>query len=470
MTSSRIAPPRRVCLVSLGCPKNLVDSETMLGSLSGKKFQPTVRMEEADVVIVNTCGFLRAARREGREAIRRGVEWRRRSGGILVVAGCLVQYHGVEAGKLFPEADILLGVGEGGSLGRILGSRLPDADPRISLRPVPRFPFHRNLPRLVSTPRHWAYLRIADGCDNRCAYCLIPVLRGPRRERPLPAVVKEAERLVERGAREVVLIAQDTAAYGRSRPGRNGLERLLESLQEIAGLEWIRILYAHPRHVGSGLLAAVSSLDKVCPYLDLPIQHIDDGILERMGRKVDSRRIEGVIDRARELVPGISLRTTLMVGFPGEGEAEFARLAEFVRRKKFDHLGVFAYSREKGTPAFGLGPGVPGPVARRRREILMEIQREVSAERLRSRRGETLEVLIDGPFPEPASPLMVGRAIFSAPEIDGLVVVEGEGIEAGEMVRVRITDSSEYDLYGVRTGGPVDRIPRISPRGHPFPG
>ncbi len=447
MSTSPPPPFRRICLISLGCPKNLVDSETMLGSLPPELFRPTVRMEEADIVVVNTCGFLRSARREGREAIRRAARWRRRSGGILVVAGCLVQYCGERAGKLFPDADILLGVGEAGSLGRRLAAPRPT---RFSLRPVPHFPFNDDLPRLVSTPRHWGYLRIADGCDNRCSYCLIPAIRGPYRERPLSRILEEARRLADRGARELVLIAQDTARFGRPLPGRRGLGLLLEKLQDIDSLDWIRILYAHPRHVDSNLLRAVAELPKVCPYLDIPLQHIDDGILQRMGRKIDSRRIREVIDRARKLVPGISLRTTLMVGFPGEGETEFEKLAALVRREKFDHLGVFAYSREKGAAAYRCGPGSPVPLAARRREILMEIQREVSAERLRSRRGETLEVLIDGPFPEPESPLMVGRAIFQAPEVDGLVVVEGEGIEAGKMVRVRVTGSSPYDLYGVK--------------------
>lgn len=424
----------------------------MLGSLPREGYLPVTRIEVADIVVVNTCGFLRSAREEAREAIDRAVEWRRRTGGTLVVAGCLVQYHGDRAAELFPEVDLVLGVGEAGTLGRRLefARSDPDPPPRLYIRSSPRFPFEEDLPRLVSTPRHWAYLRIADGCDNRCSYCLIPSLRGPYRERPISRVVEEARRLAGRGARELVLIAQDTARYGRSPEGAGGLPLLLEKLQDIEGLDWIRIVYAHPRNIDDDLLRAVAALDKVCPYLDIPIQHIDDRILERMGRKIDSRRIEGLLDRARELVEGISLRTTLMVGFPGEGEAEFEKLADFVRRKKFDHLGVFGYSREQGTGADRLGPGPPAPAVRRRREILLEIQRGISAELLRSRRGRKMEVLVDGPFPEPGSTLMVGRGPFQAPEIDGLVVVEGEGTRSGEMVKVGITGSSEYDLYGVR--------------------
>jgi len=438
--------PRRVCLISLGCPKNLVDSETMLGSLPSEDYRVTTRMDEADVVVVNTCAFLRSARREARFEIRRALRWRGRKRGVLVVAGCLVQYCGRRAGDIFSGADLLLGAGEGNNLGRLLKEITPDcsSSPRVRLRPVPRFPLAEPLPRLVSTPRHWAYLRIADGCENRCSFCLIPSLRGPHRERPQSRVVEEARRLAGRGTRELVLIAQDTARYS----GWGGLPRLLERLSDIGGIEWIRVLYAHPRHIDDGLLRSIAALDKVCPYLDLPIQHINDAILRRMGRKIDSRRLRSVLDRARELVPGISLRTTLMVGFPGEGKAEFGRLRDFVRREKFDHLGVFAYSREKGTRAYRFGPGVSGDVARRRRDLLLEIQRDISAALLRSRRGETLDVLIDGPFPEPGSSLMAGRGIFQAPEIDGLVVVEGKGISPGDMVRIRVTDSSDYDLYG----------------------
>ncbi len=452
MSSSPLSLPRRVCLVSFGCPKNLVDSETMLGSLSREEYLPVTGIEEADIVVVNTCGFLRSAREEARAAIERAVEWRKRTGGTLVVAGCLVQYHGVRSAEFFPEADLVLGVGEAGTLGRWLETAraAPGSAPRLRLRSSPRFQFKEDFPRLVSTPRHWAYLRIADGCDNRCSYCLIPSLRGPYRERPISRVVEEARRLAGRGARELVLIAQDTARYARSPAGRGGLPGLLEKLQEIEGLDWIRILYAHPRNIDDELLRAVAALDKVCPYLDIPIQHIDDRILERMGRKIDSRRIERLLDRARELVEGISLRTTLMVGFPGEGEAEFDKLAGFVRRRKFDHLGVFGYSREKGTGADRLGPGPPASVVRRRRQALMESQREVSAGLLRGRRGRVLKVLVDGPFPEKGSPLMVARGSFQAPEIDGLVVVEGEGTRIGEIIEVRITGSSDYDLYGVR--------------------
>ncbi len=442
--------PRRVCLISLGCPKNLVDSETMLGSLPPDRYRPATRMEEADIVVVNTCGFLRAARREGGAVIRRAESWRRRRPGTLVVAGCLVQYYGRRAEEIFPGADLLLGVGEGAGLGRLLEDLRPDGDrlSRLRLRPVPAFPLAGNHPRLISTPRHWAYLRISDGCDNRCSYCLIPSLRGPNRECPLPGVVEEARRLAGAGTRELVVIAQDTAGYGKSGPGGGGLPELLEKLSGIAGIDWIRILYAHPRHIDDSLLEAVAGLEKVCPYLDIPVQHIDDGMLQRMGRKIDSRRIRAVLDRARELVPGISLRTTLMVGFPGEGEDEFGRLAGFVRRERFDHLGVFVYSREKGTPAYRLGPGVRGAVSRRRRDILMVIQREISAAGLRARQGRTFEVLLDGPGP--AAGLMVGHSAFQAPEVDGVTVVEGKELAAGEMARARITGSSDYDLSGVK--------------------
>ncbi len=451
MTAECSDPPRRVCLISLGCPKNLVDSETMLGSLPPEKFAVTTRMEEADIVIVNTCAFLRSARKESREMIQRARRWRR-PGKILVVAGCLVQYYGRSARAALPEADLLLGVGEGTSLERLLESAAAEREEavRVQYRPIPQFSFDSVSRRLVSTPRHWAYLRISDGCDNRCSYCLIPSLRGPYRERPLSRVVAEAERLARSGVRELVLIAQDTARYGFSFPGRGGIPRLLDELSGISGIDWIRILYAHPRHIDEQLMRAVAAQEKVCPYLDIPVQHINDGILERMGRKIGARGIRDLLARARELISGLSLRTTLMVGFPGEGESEFEELVDFIRREQFDHLGIFVYSREKGTRAYRYGSPPPAAEGQRRRQILMDIQRDISAGNLRRRCGRLEEVLIDGPFPGKETNLMVGRGRFQAPEIDGLVVVAGEGMAAGDMVRVRLTESSQYDLYGVR--------------------
>ncbi|MEA1927309.1 MAG: MiaB/RimO family radical SAM methylthiotransferase, partial [Candidatus Auribacterota bacterium] len=310
-------------------------------------------------------------------------------------------------------------------------------------------PFRSVSPRRISTPPHLAYLRIADGCDNRCAYCLIPKLRGPYQERPRNLLLAEARQMVEGGVKEIILIAQETTYYGRGGKGAGELPSLLRDLNDIPGLEWIRIMYTHPARVNRQILQTISECDKVCPYLDIPLQHINDTILDLMRRNISRSRIEKVLRQARELVPGISIRTTMMVGFPGEEEKEFSQLCDFVINQRFDNLGVFAYSPETGTAAIEYGPGVGPDESERRRDILMEIQQGISAERLKGFRDKTIDILVDGPYPEAGSDLMVGRGVFQAPEIDGVVVVEGENLRPGQMVKVKIIDSSEYDLYGI---------------------
>ncbi len=262
-------------------------------------------------------------------------------------------------------------------------------------------------------------------------------------------LISEARRLVDQGVREIILIAQDTSYYDYSPGTGSGLSSLLEALNGIQGLDWIRVLYAHPRHIDRHLLQTIAGCDKVCPYLDIPLQHINDGILDKMGRNISRVEIEEILRQARELVTDISIRTTLMVGFPGEGEEEFSELADFVLAQRFEHLGVFQYSPEVGTAALRYGSGVDELHADRRREKLMEVQQEISTERLNRLRGRVIPVIVDRPYPESGSPLMIGRAIFQAPEIDGIVVVEGGDIRPGQIVEVKITDSSEYDLYGI---------------------
>ncbi len=441
--------PLKVGLVSLGCPKNLVDSEIILGLLSPERYRLTTRISEADAVIVNTCAFISDARRESRETIRKLKGLKKGKRRFLVVTGCLVQYHGVEAAAVLSEADFLCGVGE--------YDKIPEALDRFrkgkgSGKPFspspPRFSFRREYPRHISTPRHYAYLRIADGCDNRCRYCLIPRLRGPFRSRSRSSIVREAKALASRGVREVILVAQDTAYYGRAGKRRGGLAPLLEELAGISRLDWVRVLYAHPAHLDRRTLQTMAASDKICPYLDIPLQHINDRVLKKMGRKVTRARIERVLDLVREEVEGAALRTTLMVGFPGEGEREFEELLEFVRRQRFDHLGVFAYSPEEGTEAAGFRPRVKTETARARREKLLQAQRAISKERLKRFRGERIEILVDGPFPEAGSELLIGHSRFQAPEIDGLAVVEGKDIQPGDLVDLRVTDTSTYDLYG----------------------
>ena len=439
----------KTATISFGCPKNLVDSELMLGLLREKGFDCVSSLDDAEVIIVNTCAFIEAARRESLSAIRRLSAHKKKNCRLLVVAGCLVQYYGRQAPKAIPEADILLGVGQYSRLPLLLGPGADRAGASLfwEEEPVP-LPL-KSSPRLRSAPRHYAYLKIADGCDNRCSYCLIPRLRGRYRSRPLKEIVAEAARLAAEGVKELILVAQDTSSFGPEGRRQGALLQLLERLEGIDAVKWIRLLYAHPAHLREDVLRRMASSSKICSYLDLPIQHINDRLLARMGRPLSRSRLEALLDQVRELIPGISLRTALMVGFPGEGEEEFQELVEFVRWQRFDHLGVFAYSREKGTSSARLRGRVAAAVAARRRDKLLRMQKSISRARLRRYREKSLEVIIDGPFPDRGSELMVARGRFQSPEVDGVVVVEGGGLAPGDLVKVTIKESSAYDLYGV---------------------
>lgn len=443
-------PPIPFALVSLGCPKNFVDSEAIAGSLSPDRYRLTPRLSEAQVIIVNTCAFLASARAESLDVLKRAATWKGKSCRAVVAAGCLPQYLAAKDSRALAEADIIIGPGEWPGLARRLAAFLsrPSRPPPL-LRRVPLYPPGGWRRRRLASP-HSAYLKIADGCDNRCAYCLIGRLRGPYRSRPLGVLLEEARQLADEGARELVVIAQDTGFYGREKGGHALLPRLLDRLQAVKGISWVRLLYLHPAHLDGDILQSLAASPQACSYLDIPLQHADDRILKRMGRKTSRRQIESLLDLCRGLLPGLALRTTLMTGFPGEGAREFGALKEFVRWQRFDHLGVFAFSPEAGTRALSFSGRVPAPVAARRRAELMRLQKRISRAKLRQRIGEEIEVLLEGPFPEAGSGLMVGRSRFQAPEVDGLTVVEGEGLRPGELVKVRVTAASDYDLYAIR--------------------
>ncbi|HOO77809.1 MAG TPA: 30S ribosomal protein S12 methylthiotransferase RimO [bacterium] len=433
----------RVGLVSLGCPKNRVDSEVLLGSLAGAGFEITADPAEAEVVVCNTCAFLAEARREAEEEIRRLARYKKRSCRLLVATGCLVKYLADRGRGEVAGADLLVGFSDYRRLPLLIRRRLGEAEGE------PAAPASS---RIVSTPPPFAYLRIAEGCDNRCRYCLIPSLRGRLASRPPGDILAEARSLAERGVRELILIAQDTAAYGRDRGEEGGLERLLDSLEGVDGIRWLRLLYAHPGHLAAGVLERMASSARLLPYLDIPFQHADTSILKRMGRGLTRESQVRLVERCRETVPGIVLRTTLMTGFPGEGEKEFAGLMEFVEWARFDHLGVFAYSPEPGTAAYRDRPRVPPETAARRREKIMLRQREISAEVLAGYRGKTIAAV--GVDPETAEGGANARAWFQAPEIDGGVILEGRRPPPGEFCWVEIDDSSDYDLFG-RVAGEV---------------
>ena len=439
----------KVGVVSLGCPKNLVDTERLLGLLGRAGHIITPHAEEADLLLVNTCAFIQSAQEESIEAILEMA--RHKEDGrckALVVFGCLPQRFGPELAAQLPEVDAWAGANQVAKAFEACKAALAkdggsDRQPFTSWGADPAEPF----PRLLCTPSHYAYLKIAEGCRNHCAYCVIPSLRGDLRSQPLPVLLAEAEELAEKGVQELILVAQDLGNYGRDLNPQVPLVKLLEGLCRIEGLEWIRLLYMHPAHVPEELSLAMASEPKICPYLDLPLQHIDDQILKGMHRGVTSDQIRRLIEGLRSSIPQLSLRTTVLVGFPGEGEAEFSALLDFIGEAKFDHLGAFAYSREEGTPAARMKAQVPQGVKAGRVQQVMEAQAAISWEKNRALVGSRQRVLIDEwTFPERS--IGKGRTSRQAPEIDGAVYVKNSKEARGEWAEVKIIEADTYDLVG----------------------
>ncbi len=446
----------KVHLVSLGCPKNLTESELMLGALVNAGFEVTLDPEEAQVLVVNTCAFIEPAKKESIEAILEAAELKQRaSGKRLVVAGCLSQRYGDRLLELLPEVDIFVGTGNFLELPDLL--RRTEAPEK---RPIPYagaahlLPNHR-VARVKTGDFFTAYLKISEGCNHRCAFCVIPKIRGPHESRPLDDVVAEARMLAASGVREINLIAQDLTAYGRDLDPPASLARLLHALDGVEGLHWIRLLYCYPNFVTDELLDAVASLPKVVKYIDMPLQHADDAVLRAMRRERSVTGVRRLLDRARKRIPGVVLRTSFIVGFPGETEEAFGRLVDFVREQEFDRVGVFAYSREEDTAAFAMPGQVPQRIKRERRARLMETQAEISYRKNRGLIGREIEVLVEGAVPGRLARLR-GRAQGQAPEIDGAVFFKGEA-EAGEFVHVRIENALTYDLRGYLASADTER-------------
>ncbi|MHB9037714.1 MAG: 30S ribosomal protein S12 methylthiotransferase RimO [Armatimonadota bacterium] len=433
----------RVSLISLGCPKNLVDSEGALGEIAQAGHQIITDQGRADVIVVNTCGFIEGAREESVEAVLDALQYKD-SGDCkaVIVMGCLSQRFSSELAAEMPEVDAFLGISHPGKLAETIdsvleGKRLIDAS-----EPPPDWCEHT--PRVQSTPPWTAYLKVSDGCDNRCAYCAIPDIRGRFRSRPEEFIIDEAKRLADNGVREVVLVGQDLTQYGADLGRPNSLPGLLERLNAVDGLHWVRLLYCYPSKVTPELIEAIASCEKVVKYMDMPIQHGDDGVLRAMNRKGNVEQYLRVIDDLRERIPEIALRSTFIVGFPGETDAAFESLLGFVERIRFDRVGVFAYSREEGTPAYSMKPRVNRKIAAARVKRLMELQQGISFEKNHSLIGRTMQVLVEGITDEAA----FGRSYRDAPEIDGLVYIRGGEVSLGEFVDVEITEASEYDLVG----------------------
>jgi ribosomal protein S12 methylthiotransferase len=441
----------KVGFVSLGCPKNLVDSEVMLGTLTRQGYSLTAQKEDADVIVVNTCGFIDTAKKESIDAILEMAELKTQGNcKKLVVAGCLAERYRSEIQKEIPEIDFVFGPDE---LGRILEAvqldsavALPDVsiDALYSSKEVP------TIPRILTTPAYRAYLKISEGCDHVCTFCAIPSFRGRFRSRSVADLVAESRRLAEQGVRELVIVSQDTMAYGKDLGAPQGITTLLRELVKIDGLKWVRFLYCYPNMVSDELVRLVAGEDRLCKYFDIPYQHASRSVLERMKRGGHRGIYERQIESIRKLMPDVGLRTSFIVGFPGESEKDFNDLLSFVKNVQFDNVGVFLYSDEEGTAAFDLDGKVPRSNAARRRNRLMKEQAKISAKRLQNMVGRKVEVLLEGRSEE-SDLLLQGRMETQAPDIDGHVLINDAGdkeVTPGEFYTVEITESLDYDLVG----------------------
>jgi ribosomal protein S12 methylthiotransferase len=429
---------------TLGCPKNRVDSEVMLGTLTEAGYRLVQDPAAAEIIVVNTCGFIESAKEESIDAILSLAEMKR-AGRCrkLVVTGCLVQRHAAELARELPEVDHLLGTGAYQEVAAIVA----DAHARRLVVPDPDFVHSAATPRINSLPSHTAYLKISEGCDNACAFCIIPRLRGPQRSRPVDDLLSEAEALAAQGTVELSLVAQDLTAYGQDLPGKVRLQHLLPELCKVEGIRWIRLHYAYPRDVPAALVEVIAREPKIVKYLDMPLQHSSDRLLRAMKRGRDARFLRALLTRLRERVPGIALRTSLIVGLPGETDADFEDLVRFVREQRFERLGVFEFSPEEGTPAAEMKGQVPAATRRARFERIMEIQQAISRAHQRALIGRRVEVLVEGASEE-TEHLLAGRHAQQAPEIDGLTYVNDGVAYPGEIVTVEVTDASDYDLVG----------------------
>lgn len=435
----------KVKVVTLGCEKNLVDSEIMSGLIHGRGYELVSDKEEATVIIVNTCGFIDAAKEESVNTILDMADLKQ-TGQLkaLIVSGCLTQRYKEELMKEMPEIDGIVGTGDFHKINEIVDEALAGKKPILVGNPV--FNYEASLPRRVTTPRYTAYVKIAEGCDNACTFCSIPIMRGKFRSRSIESIIAEVEQLASQGVKEISLIAQDSTNYGTDLYDGFMLPTLLNKVSEVAGIEWVRLHYAYPGFFTDELIDTIANNPKVCKYVDMPLQHSEDSILKRMRRPGRQQDARALIAKIRERIPNVSLRTSLIVGFPGETEQDFENLKEFIKDVEFDRLGVFAYSQEQDTPASRLPDQVSDEVKEFRANTLMEIQREISNLRNGNRIGQVVDVLIekyDG-----RGDVYVGRSQYDAPEIDGEVFVTGTQLKIGEVAKVRITHSFEFDLSG----------------------
>ena len=445
---------KKIGFISLGCPKNLVDSEVMMGQLKQAGYEVTNDASEAETLVVNTCGFIDSAKKESVEAILEAA--RLKSEGPcrrLVVAGCLVERYRDELRAEIPEVDVFIGTNQIGDITAI-------CDERTNARALPVIPignqsatflYDESTPRVLTTPGYSAYIKIAEGCDRPCAFCFIPQMRGHFRSRRFRSVINEAQQLAEKGVKEIILVAQDSSRYGEDLGQQDGLAHLLRELAHLDGIEWVRVMYTYPTHISDAFLEVMANEPKAVKYLDMPLQHASANVLKLMRRGGTRDSLERLIERVRQRVPNIAVRTTFITGFPGETEEDFNELLAFIQHVEFDRVGVFTYSDEDGTPAFDLPDKVDARTAARRRTRLMKEQARISMRRNKARVGSTVRVLFEGPSKE-TDLLWQGRMETQAPDIDGCVLIndapEGCAPAPGDFVNILITEAHEYDLIG----------------------
>ncbi|MEZ6116938.1 MAG: 30S ribosomal protein S12 methylthiotransferase RimO [Pirellulaceae bacterium] len=457
MATTYSSPPQRkdakgtYAFVSLGCPKNLVDSERMLGLLQLDGYRLVSDPDGADFVIVNTCGFIEQARAESFAAIHEMLDLKRsgRTKGVIV-SGCLAERQKEDLLTDCPEIDQLVGVFGREEITKVADRLLGDlVEQRTVFNPAPI----RALPdtdRLRITPKHFAYLKISEGCDRLCTFCAIPKMRGKHATKPMENVLQEARQLADDGVRELIVVAQDTTYYGMDLYGEPRLTELLTELDQVDGLDWIRLMYFYPMYIDERLADTIANSQRIVPYIDIPLQHADDTMLKRMARRVNRDDTEKLLELLRSRIPNLVLRTTFITGFPGETDQQFRSLETFVEKHRFERMGVFTYSTEPDTPAAQLPDAVPTDVMEARREALMQLQQQIAFDWNQRKVGQQLDVLIDSPVPGETN-AWIGRSYADAPDVDGLVFVTGEGLKPGDLVRTEVVAYRDYDLIAVAT-------------------
>lgn len=442
-------------IISLGCPKNLVDSEVILGHLAASGFEVVDSEFDSDIGIVNTCGFIEGSKQESINTILELAQ-QKKTGKLkwLVVAGCLAQRYPDEMPKLLPEVDAFIGTGDFSRLPEIIRSKMGGAEQKHYIRhPIENVSAQG--PRLISTPSYMRYVKVSEGCSHACSFCTIPLMRGGLRSRTVEDILAEIESGVAAGVKEFNLVAQDLNEYGRDLAKRESLYRLLERLGEISGDFWVRLLYMYPLQFPDKLIGLIKNHPHVVPYVDIPLQHIDDGVLRSMKRGSSARYIHRLLDKLRSEIPGIAIRTTFIVGYPGETQKAFSNLKNFVEKEKFENLGVFTYSDEDGTPAFTLKKKTPQKIKEARRDEIMALQRGISAQNNARWRGSRLRVLYEGVGSDGSGR---GRFYGQAPEIDGQVILPGAKAQTGDWLEVEITQTRDYDLVGQILGGATQKV------------